>query len=131
MSTSGDIKSGQVCAEGETVNGDIVRSWEMSQYGLWGRKVLERQLPGKRKQGRTKRRYLGVVMEYMHEVLRRDGKLSVYRIVWRPLMIKPKEKESGCCSLLESARLGLPKKERWSIKHDSDNMWLSATCREE
>ena len=37
-----------------------------------GRKVLEMQLPGKRKRGRQKRRYLNVMKENMQEVAARE-----------------------------------------------------------
>ena len=52
-----------------------------------GRKVLEMQLPGKRKRGRPTRRYLDVVKKDMQEVGTREDEVTqeyVENPLWRP-----------------------------------------------
>ena len=50
-----------------------------------GRRVMEMVLPGKRKRGRTKRRFQDVVKEDMGEVGARENDIE-NRMLWRNIM---------------------------------------------
>ena len=62
-----------------------------------GKKVLEMQLPGQRKRGRQRRRYLDVVKEDMQQAGARDDEMFfrsvLENMLSRPLMGKMEEEE--------------------------------------
>ena len=59
--------------------GHVVRK----DYGYIGRRMLRMELPGKRKRGRPKRRFMDVVKEDLAEVEVTDGGGSEDKSNWR------------------------------------------------
>ena len=72
-----------------------------------GKRMMEMAVPGRRKRGRPRRRWMDLVREDMERVGAREGD-EVDRVKWRllsrcgdPSREKPKEEEEDCAKVLE------------------------------